>query len=145
MTENYQFLFNSFQRLRDFPLEKNSRFETENELKIYLATDKTVYEGQIISVISTKNVYIILKEENKFTYKRVGISDEEVAVIADNIAKEYYERLYDELNPKVESNTSEINIIKKNITGILNRLTELEAFQTKATDYKRNQKRLCYS
>ena len=132
--DKYQLLFNSLQRLQAFPLDSTSVFETEENLKEYLRTNKTAYAGQIVAVNELQNVFIIISEGDHLNFIRAGISDEKVIEIAEELDKKQYEEviqpelqkltdLIENLQFTIETNDNEY---KKQFRSIDSRLDVIE-------------------
>ena len=50
MTDKNQIIFSGFKRLRNFPLDPTSTFETYKDLEEYVLKNKTIYPGQTFTV-----------------------------------------------------------------------------------------------
>ena len=134
MANNYQLLFNSLQRLQAFPLDSTSVFETEGDLREYLKNNRTAYPGQIVAVNELQNVFVVISEEDRLGFLRVGISDEKVAEIAAELDEKQYKEVIEPVLQKItdliEKLQLEINEVNKKtnekFADIGSRLSKIE-------------------
>ena len=75
-SEKRQKLFGGFNRLRDFPLDASSLYETKDEAEAYLRSNKTAYEGQLI---------VVKHGEGQGIYK-IGTTQDETLTLGDPLA-----------------------------------------------------------
>ena len=127
-------LYTSFKRLKGFPLDADSVFNTFAEAETY-AHGKTSYPGQIISVIndtnSEKNAVYMIGRDDKH------VSGKGIAVVSSNA------EAISELNQSIRDANSRIDAVEASveatdlkITALENKLgedidTKLENFATK--------------
>lgn len=127
-------LYTSFKRLKGFPLDADSVFDTFAEAEAY-THGKTSYPGQIISVINDNNseknaVYMIGRDETHASGK--GIT----AVSGDAEAISKLNARIDAANLKINKVESSVKDTDSKITALENKLgedidTKLENFATK--------------
>lgn len=127
-------LYTSFKRLKGFPLDADSVFNTFAEAEAY-THGKTSYPGQIISVIndinSEKNaVYMIGRDETHASGK--GIT----AVSGDTEAISKLNQSIKEANSRIDAVKASVEATDLKITALENKLgedidTKLENFATK--------------
>lgn len=127
-------LYTSFKRLKGFPLDADSVFNTFSEAEAY-AHGKTSYPGQIISVINDNNseknaVYMIGRDETHVSGK--GIT----AVSGDADAISKLKLLIAEANSRIDGVEASVEATDLKITALENKLgedidTKLENFATK--------------
>ena len=129
-------LYTSFKRLKGFPLDADSVFNTFAEAEAY-THGKTSYPGQIISVINDNNseknaVYMIGRDDKHESGK--GIT----AVSGDLEAISKLKDLIKEANGRIDSVESSVKATDSKINDLENKLGEdidikLENFATKAS------------
>ena len=129
-------LYTSFKRLKGFPLDADSVFNTFAEAEAY-THGKTSYPGQIISVIndinSKKNaVYMIGRDETNASGKSI------TAVSGDAEAISKLKLLINEANSRIDAVEASVKVTDSKITDLENKLgedidTKLENFATKAS------------
>lgn len=129
-------LYTSFKRLKGFPLDADSVFNTFAEAEAY-THGKTSYPGQIISVINDTNseknaVYMIGRDETHASGK--GIT----AVSGDAEAISKLNQSIKEANKRIDSVEKSVKDTDSKITALENKLgedigTKLENFATKAS------------
>ena len=127
-------LYTSFKRLKGFPLDADSVFNTFAEAEAY-THGKTSYPGQIISVINDNNseknaVYMIGRDETHASGK--GIT----AVSGDAEAISKLKLLIAEANSRIDDVEASVEATDSKITALENKLgedidTKLENFATK--------------
>lgn len=127
-------LYTSFKRLKGFPLDADSVFDTFAEAEAY-THGKTSYPGQIISVINDNNseknaVYMIGRDETHASGK--GIT----AVSGDAEAISKLKLLIAEANSRIDDVEASVEATDSKITALENKLgedidTKLENFATK--------------
>ena len=127
-------LYTSFKRLKGFPLDADSVFNTFAEAEAY-AHGKTSYPGQIISVINDTNseknaVYMIGRDETHASGK--GIT----AVSGDAEAISELNALINKANLRIDGVEASVKATDSKITDLENKLgedidTKLENFATK--------------
>lgn len=127
-------LYTSFKRLKGFPLDADSVFNTFAEAEAY-THGKTSYPGQIISVIndinSEKNaVYMIGRDETNASGKSI------TAVSGDAEAISKLKLLIAEANSRIDGVEASVEATDLKITALENKLgedidTKLENFATK--------------
>ena len=129
-------LYTSFKRLKGFPLDADSVFNTFAEAEAY-THGKTSYPGQIISVIndinSEKNaVYMVGRDETHASGKSITA----VSGDAETISK--LKLLIAEANSRIDAVEASVKDTDSKITDLENKLgedidTKLEEFATKAS------------
>ena len=127
-------LYTSFKRLKGFPLDADSVFNTFAEAEAY-THGKTSYPGQIISVIndinSEKNaVYMIGRDETHASGKSITAVSGDAEAISELNAR------IDAANLKINKVESSVKETDSKITALENKLvedidTKLENFATK--------------
>lgn len=129
-------LYTSFKRLKGFPLDADSVFNTFAEAEAY-THGKTSYPGQIISVINDNNseknaVYMIGRDETHVSGK--GIT----AVSGDAEAISKLNQSIKEANSRIDAVKASVEATDSKITALENKLgedidTKLENLATKAS------------
>ena len=129
-------LYTSFKRLKGFPLDADSVFNTFSEAEAY-THGKTSYPGQIISVIndinSEKNaVYMIGRDETHSSGKSI------IAVSGDAEAISKLNQSIRDANSRIDAVEASVEATDSKITDLENKLgedidTKLENFATKAS------------
>ena len=129
-------LYTSFKRLKGFPLDADSVFNTFAEAEAY-THGKTSYPGQIISVINDNNseknaVYMVGRDETHESGK--GIT----AVSGDAEAISKLNQSIKEANSRIDAVKASVEATDSKITALENKLgedidTKLENFATKAS------------
>lgn len=129
-------LYTSFKRLKGFPLDADSVFNTFAEAEAY-THGKTSYPGQIISVINDNNseknaVYMVGRDETHESGK--GIT----AVSGDAEAISKLNQSIEEANSRIDAVKASVEATDSKITALENKLgedidTKLENFATKAS------------
>ena len=129
-------LYTSFKRLKGFPLDADSVFNTFAEAEAY-THGKTSYPGQIISVINDNNseknaVYMVGRDETHESGK--GIT----AVSGDAEAISKLNHSIEEANSRIDGVEASVEATDSKITDLENKLgedidTKLENFATKAS------------
>ena len=129
-------LYTSFKRLKGFPLDADSVFNTFAEAEAY-THGKTSYPGQIISVINDNNseknaVYMVGRDETHESGK--GIT----AVSGDAEAISKLNQSIKEANSRIDAVKASVEATDSKITDLENKLgedidTKLENFATKAS------------
>lgn len=129
-------LYTSFKRLKGFPLDADSVFNTFAEAEAY-THGKTSYPGQIISVINDNNseknaVYMVGRDETHESGK--GIT----AVSGDAEAISKLNQSIKEANSRIDGVEASVKATDSKITDLENKLgedidTKLENFATKAS------------
>lgn len=129
-------LYTSFKRLKGFPLDADSVFNTFAEAEAY-THGKTSYPGQIISVINDTNseknaVYMIGRDETNASGKSI------TAVSGDAEAISKLKLLINEANSRIDAVEASVKVTDSKITDLENKLgedidTKLENFATKAS------------
>lgn len=127
-------LYTSFKRLKGFPLDADSVFNTFAEAEAY-THGKTSYPGQIISVINDNNseknaVYMIGRDETHASGKGIAV----VSGDAEAISK--LKLLIAEANSRIDGVEASVEATDSKITDLENKLgedidTKLENFATK--------------
>ena len=129
-------LYTSFKRLKGFPLDADSVFNTFAEAETY-AHGKTSYPGQIISVINDTNseknaVYMVGRDETHASGK--GIT----AVSGDAEAISKLNQSIRDANSRIDAVEASVEATDSKIADLENKLgedidTKLENFATKAS------------
>lgn len=127
-------LYTSFKRLKGFPLDADSVFNTFAEAEAY-THGKTSYPGQIISVINDDNseknaVYMIGRDETHASGKGI------IAVSGDAEAISKLNALINKANSRIDKVEDSVKATDSKITDLENKLgedidTKLENFATK--------------
>ena len=127
-------LYTSFKRLKGFPLDADSVFNTFAEAETY-AHGKTSYPGQIISVINDTNseknaVYMIGRDETHASGKGITAVSGDAEAISELNAR------IDAANLKINTVEASVEATDSKITALENKLgedidTKLENFATK--------------
>lgn len=127
-------LYTSFKRLKGFPLDADSVFNTFAEAEAY-THGKTSYPGQIISVINDTNseknaVYMVGRDETNASGKSI------TAVSGDAEAISKLNALINKANSRIDKVEASVEATDSKITALENKLgedidTKLENFATK--------------
>lgn len=127
-------LYTSFKRLKGFPLDADSVFNTFAEAEAY-THGKTSYPGQIISVINDTNseknaVYMVGRDDTHESGKSI------TAVSGDAEAISKLKLLIAEANSRIDDVEDSVKATDSKITALENKLvedidTKLENFATK--------------
>ena len=127
-------LYTSFKRLKGFPLDADSVFNTFAEAETY-AHGKTSYPGQIISVINDTNseknaVYMIGRDDKHVSGKGIAVVSSNAEAISE------LKLLIAEANSRIDSVEASVEATDSKITDLENKLgedigTKLENFATK--------------
>ena len=127
-------LYTSFKRLKGFPLDADSVFNTFAEAETY-AHGKTSYPGQIISVINDTNseknaVYMIGRDDKHVSGKGIAVVSSNAEAISE------LKLLIDEANSRIDGVEASVKATDSKITDLENKLgedidTKLENFATK--------------
>lgn len=123
--KNNRALFGGFTRLRNFPLDPTSIFNSTKELEDYLKYNKTAYEGQIVFNLQTRTAHVIVYTENEQGERALSIK----YIATSNSGK--IEDL-DTLQVSIDNINNNIDIIEKK----LDNLSSSEEFQKKLDDLK---------
>lgn len=129
-------LYTSFKRLKGFPLDADSVFNTFAEAEAY-THGKTSYPGQIISVINDTNseknaVYMVGRDDTHESGKSI------TAVSGDAEAISKLNALINKANSRIDKVEASVEATDSKITALENKLgedidTKLENFATKAS------------
>ena len=127
-------LYTSFKRLKGFPLDADSVFNTFAEAEAY-AHGKTSYPGQIISVINDTNseknaVYMIGRDDKHVSGKGIAVVSSNAEAISE------LKLLIAEANSRIDGVEASVEATDSKITALENKLgedidTKLENFATK--------------
>ena len=127
-------LYTSFKRLKGFPLDADSVFNTFAEAETY-AHGKTSYPGQIISVINDTNseknaVYMIGRDDKHVSGKGIAVVSSNAEAISELNA------LINKANLRIDGVEASVKATDSKITALENKLgedidTKLENFATK--------------
>lgn len=129
-------LYTSFKRLKGFPLDADSVFNTFAEAEAY-AHGKTSYPGQIISIINDNNseknaVYMIGRDDTHESGKGIAVVSGDVEAISK------LKDLIDKANSRITLVETSVKATDAKINALENKLGEdidikLENFATKAS------------
>lgn len=134
-------LYTSFKRLKGFPLDADSVFNTFAEAEAY-THGKTSYPGQIISVINDNNseknaVYMIGRDETHASGKSItAVSGDAEAISKLNQSIKEANESIKEANSRIDAVKASVEATDSKITALENKLgedidTKLENFATK--------------